>query len=253
VSLPLYVGETRYYRRILHISWEYGSKLRRTGILRPDAQLEDGRVLYLLSPETLAQNEAAIASGIGIEIVDNSGAHVSIPLHLQTRYRGPFCRGLPPIRASAFDILKLAGSSSRLPGPLPRRRFPRTIFFERCFKGSFVCPVLCVSIFEKICKIPPVGSGSRHLVTLLIDYVLCLVPIRVRTRVPIIFFFSAACTEKLRETTTNAAMTPTTPLLSCVMGLSSNLIPCECGCEIGRGSLDQRLPYRLHPFCPPLR
>jgi hypothetical protein len=96
--------------------------------------------------------------------------------------RGPFCRGLPPIRASAFDILKLAGSSSRLPGPLPRRRFPRTIFFERCFKGSFVCPVLCVSIFEKVCKIPPVGSGSRHLVMLLIDYVLCLVPIRVRTR-----------------------------------------------------------------------
>src|SRR6516162_10689670 len=79
--------------------------------------------------------------------------------------------------------------------------------------------------------------------------------------VPITFFFSAACAEKLRETTTNAAMTPTTPLLSCVMGLSSNLLawslllkctPCECGCEIGRGSLHQRLPYRLHPSCPPL-
>jgi hypothetical protein len=46
-------------------------------------------------------------------------------------------------------------------------------------------------------------------------------------------------------------MTPTTPLLSCVMGLSSNLLarslllkctPCESGCEIGRGSLHQRLP-----------
>jgi hypothetical protein len=36
--------------------------------------------------------------------------------------------------------------------------------------------------------------------------------------VPIYFFFSAACAEKLRETTTNAAMTPTTPLLSCVLG-----------------------------------
>jgi hypothetical protein len=39
--------------------------------------------------------------------------------------------------------------------------------------------------------------------------------------VPIIFFFSAACTEKLRETTTNAAMIPTALLLSCVRGLSS--------------------------------
>jgi hypothetical protein len=69
--------------------------------------------------------------------------------------RGPFCcRGLPPIRATAFDILKLAGSSSHLIGPLPRRRFPRTIFFERCFNGSFVCPVLGISIFETICKIP---------------------------------------------------------------------------------------------------
>jgi len=52
--------------------------------------------------------------------------------------KGLLCRGLPPIRASAFDILKLAGSSSHLPGPFPRRCFPRTIFFERCFNGSFV-------------------------------------------------------------------------------------------------------------------
>jgi hypothetical protein len=36
-----------------------------------------------------------------------------------------------------------------------------------------------------------------------------------------IIFFSAACAEKLRETTTNAAMTPTALLLSCAMGLSS--------------------------------
>src|SRR5271166_5409279 len=43
---------------------------------------------------------------------------------------GPFCRGLPPIRASAFGILKLAGSSDHLIGPLPRRFQKRTIFFE---------------------------------------------------------------------------------------------------------------------------
>ena len=51
--------------------------------------------------------------------------------------RGLLCRGLPPSRASAFDILKLAGSSMRLPFPLPRF-FPRTIFFDRCFLRSFV-------------------------------------------------------------------------------------------------------------------
>ena len=95
--------------------------------------------------------------------------------------RGPLCRGLPPIRATAFDILKLAGSSNHLPGPLPRS-FPRTIFFDRCFMCSFVCPVVCVSIFEKPSKIPPVGSGSRHLVILLIADLLCPVMIRVRTR-----------------------------------------------------------------------
>jgi hypothetical protein len=58
--------------------------------------------------------------------------HFSFPLG-----RSPLCRALPPIRATAFDILKLAGSSSHLRGPLPRR-FPRTIFFDRCFMRSFV-------------------------------------------------------------------------------------------------------------------
>src|SRR5215472_8822511 len=82
---------------------------------------------------------------------------------------GLFGRGLPPKRATAFDILKLAGSSSHLIGPLPRRRFPRTISFERCFMRLFDCPVVCISIFVKPHIIPPGGSGSRHLVLLLID------------------------------------------------------------------------------------
>src|SRR5262245_15289526 len=52
--------------------------------------------------------------------------------------KGLLCRGLRPIRATAFDILKLAGFSIRLPGPLPRRRFPRTIFSaELVFGLSF--------------------------------------------------------------------------------------------------------------------
>jgi hypothetical protein len=83
--------------------------------------------------------------------------HFAFPLG-----NGLLCRALPPIRAFAFDILKLAGSSSRFPGPLPRR-FPRTIFFDRCFLRSFGWPVVCVSIFEKPSKIPPGGSGSPPL------------------------------------------------------------------------------------------
>ena len=71
--------------------------------------------------------------------------------------RGPFCHGLPSKRATAFGILKLAGSSNRLPGPLPRRFQPRTIFFERCFMCVFECPVVYVSIFVKPSKIPLVG------------------------------------------------------------------------------------------------
>jgi len=59
--------------------------------------------------------------------------------------KGLLCRGLTPRRATAYNILKLAGSSNRLPGPLPRRRFPRTIFFERCFNRSFVCPVVQIA------------------------------------------------------------------------------------------------------------
>jgi len=47
---------------------------------------------------------------------------------------------------------------------------------------SFECPVVYVSIFVTPYLIPPVGSGSRHLVNLLIDYLLCIVPFRVRTR-----------------------------------------------------------------------
>src|SRR6516162_5056390 len=93
----------------------------------------------------------------------------------------PFCRGLPPIRATAFGILKLAGSSTRLPGRLPRR-FPRTIFFDRCFMCLFVCPVVYISIFVKPYKTPPCGSDSRHVVSLLIGDDLCPVKIRVRTR-----------------------------------------------------------------------
>ena len=43
MSLPLYVAETRYYRRVLGISWEFGQRLRKLGVLTPDAVLEGER------------------------------------------------------------------------------------------------------------------------------------------------------------------------------------------------------------------
>jgi hypothetical protein len=58
---------------------------------------------------------------------------------------GPLCRGLSPIRASAFDILKLAGSSSHLEGPFPRR-FRRTIFPQRSQSLWTICLTFLPSI-----------------------------------------------------------------------------------------------------------
>lgn len=60
-ELPMYATEVRFYREVLAISWEFGSHLRRLGALIPDAVLEGERFLYRLSPETIAQNKAAIA------------------------------------------------------------------------------------------------------------------------------------------------------------------------------------------------
>jgi hypothetical protein len=42
-ELPLYVGETRYDRRVLDISWELGLRLRKLAVLTPDAVLDADR------------------------------------------------------------------------------------------------------------------------------------------------------------------------------------------------------------------
>ncbi|HEX4201268.1 MAG TPA: hypothetical protein VHY59_07095 [Chthoniobacterales bacterium] len=54
-QLPAYSSEVRFYREVLKISWEFGSDLRARGVLVPDAQLDDGRLLFLLTPERLEQ------------------------------------------------------------------------------------------------------------------------------------------------------------------------------------------------------
>lgn len=59
-ELPMYASETRYFREILGISWEFGSHLRRIGLLRPDAACSDGTSLYLLDSRAIGETQARI-------------------------------------------------------------------------------------------------------------------------------------------------------------------------------------------------
>jgi len=54
-------GETRFYREILRISYELGSRLREAGVLKPDARMRDGRPLFSLSQEALKRHWAAMS------------------------------------------------------------------------------------------------------------------------------------------------------------------------------------------------
>jgi hypothetical protein len=51
----MYATETRFYREVLAISFEFGSHLRKLGLLTPDAQLDTGGVLFLLTPEKIRE------------------------------------------------------------------------------------------------------------------------------------------------------------------------------------------------------
>ena len=59
-ELPMYASETRYFREILHISWEYGTHLRKIGLLRPDAMCSDGTSLNLLDSAAIDRTLARI-------------------------------------------------------------------------------------------------------------------------------------------------------------------------------------------------
>ena len=52
-ELPVYATEVKYYRDVLGIVYETGSRLRKLGVLTPDATCDDGRPLYRLSPESI--------------------------------------------------------------------------------------------------------------------------------------------------------------------------------------------------------
>jgi hypothetical protein len=52
-ELPTYATEVRFYRGVLKVAYETGSRLRKLGVLTPDAVCDDGRPLFLLSPESI--------------------------------------------------------------------------------------------------------------------------------------------------------------------------------------------------------
>jgi hypothetical protein len=50
-----YTGETKYYRQYLGISYEYGSSLRKSGVILVDARMDDTRPLFLVTDVALAK------------------------------------------------------------------------------------------------------------------------------------------------------------------------------------------------------
>lgn len=58
--MTVYVNETEFYREVLAISYELGSKLRRLEVLTPDAEMKDGRPLFILSAESISRHKDEI-------------------------------------------------------------------------------------------------------------------------------------------------------------------------------------------------
>jgi hypothetical protein len=52
-EIPVYATEVRFYRDVLGIAYETGSRLRKLGVLTPDAVCDDGRPLFRLSPKSI--------------------------------------------------------------------------------------------------------------------------------------------------------------------------------------------------------
>jgi hypothetical protein len=53
-ELPIFATEVRFYRDVLGVAYETGSRFRKLGILTPDAVC-DGRPLFLLSAGAIEQ------------------------------------------------------------------------------------------------------------------------------------------------------------------------------------------------------
>jgi hypothetical protein len=76
-ELPMFSSEVRFFREILKISWEYGTHLRALGVLVPDAVLDTGGLLYLLTPEKLEQARNAVVCAKLRELKDQAAATIS--------------------------------------------------------------------------------------------------------------------------------------------------------------------------------
>jgi hypothetical protein len=60
-KVDVYEGQAKFYREILGISYELGSRLLKDGILLADAQMADGRPLFSLSETALKRHWAGIS------------------------------------------------------------------------------------------------------------------------------------------------------------------------------------------------
>jgi len=57
-----FATETRFYRKHLRISYEFGSFLRKCGALSVDALMDDNRPLFLCDPENLERHRQEVHS-----------------------------------------------------------------------------------------------------------------------------------------------------------------------------------------------
>ena len=76
-QLPRYATAVRFYREVLAISWEFGSHLRKQGVLVPDAQTDDGRALFLLTPEKVEKARNVVVCAKLRELKDQAAEPVS--------------------------------------------------------------------------------------------------------------------------------------------------------------------------------
>ena len=77
-QLPMYATGTRFYREVLAISFEFGSHLRKLGLLTPDAILDTGGVLYLLTPEKIREAGAQVYLAKSRGFKDQAGEPVPV-------------------------------------------------------------------------------------------------------------------------------------------------------------------------------
>ena len=73
----MFMSEVRFFRRLLAISWEFGTALRKQGVLVPDAILDTGGVLYQLTPEKLEKARNAVVCAKLRELKDQPAEPVS--------------------------------------------------------------------------------------------------------------------------------------------------------------------------------